>query len=124
MVATQDVSILGLLRSISAGTSLNVTPLAAGLFTLTLEIYGTGNGAVTYDITRDLCTRRDGGNTPTVCVWGFAAGTPVTLTAFPNAGFTVGGWDGCASINPAGTECSIALDSDRTVKVFINTPAP
>ncbi len=124
VIATQDVSILGLLRSISGGTSLNVTPLASGLFSLTLEIYGTGNGVVTNDVTHDLCTRRDGGNTPTVCVWGFAAGTPVTLTALPNAGYTVGDWVGCASINPAGTECSVALDSDRKVKVFINTPAP
>ena len=69
-----------------------------------LSVTNGGNGAV--------ASNPAGINCPSTCGAGYASGTPVTLTATPNAGFAFDGWTGECS----GTgSCSVTMNAARNV---------
>ncbi|MEW5743752.1 MAG: hypothetical protein AB1938_32870, partial [Myxococcota bacterium] len=79
------------------------TPADTGSFTLTVLKSGMGLGTVT----------GPGLDCGTTCTASVPAGTPVTLTAVPEAGSTFTGWSGCDTAN--GASCTVTLSADRTV---------
>ena len=82
--------------------------------TLTVTKAGNGGGTVTSDVPGIAC-----GDT---CSSDFIAGTPVTLTAAPNAVSTFMGWTGDCS--GTGT-CQVTMDAARSVRaVFARSYRP
>ena len=71
-------------------------------FGLTVNIVGTGAGAVTSSPSGIQC--------PGSCVAEFPMGSEVSLDAVPSEGSTFIGWSGCA-----GTPCAVTLDASRSV---------
>jgi hypothetical protein len=72
-------------------------------YTLTVSRSGTGAGTVT-----GLAV-----NCGATCSASYASGTPVTLTATPDAGSTVGSWTGCDSTS--GATCTLTMNGNRSV---------
>jgi prepilin-type N-terminal cleavage/methylation domain-containing protein len=50
-------------------------------------------------------------STPSLAYYSY--GTSVTLTAIPNSGYTVNGWNGCNTFR--GSTCTVIMDSSKTV---------
>jgi hypothetical protein len=74
--------------------------------TLTVALTGTGTGSVTSNPT--------GINCPGDCSQPFTSGTPVTLTARPNAGSSFSGWSGAPGCGAA-TTCLVTVTANQTV---------
>jgi hypothetical protein len=87
--------------------------------TLTLEKSGPGTGAV---------TSQDGGiNCDGICTDDTADYTHnsiVKLTSIPAPGFTFSRWEGCNSVSPDNTECTITMDSDKTITAAFTSANP
>jgi serine/threonine protein kinase len=81
---------------------------------LTVNKAGQGSGTVT--------SAPGGINCGTVCVFGFAHGTQVILTATPTAGSTFVRWAG--SCTGTTQSCTVTLDQARTVTATFNPPPP
>lgn len=80
---------------------------------LTLTFAGNGTGTVTDSPEALSCA------TPTPCLFQFASGTALTLTASPVGTSVFGSWAGCDSatnINP----CTLTLTGNRTVTATFN----
>ncbi len=81
--------------------------------THTLAVTNGGHGSVTSDPAGIACGSD--------CGEAFAAGTPVTLTAVPDAGYQFGGWGGACSGTGA---CTVALNANSSVSAtFTQLPA-
>jgi len=98
-------------RSIRATFASDV----AGSFELVVEKTGTGRGTITgEDSTCDAgCTR---------AAVRLPRGTKVGLTATAAAGSALVGWSGCDVAS--GGSCGLALDEDRTVRVWFESLKP
>ncbi|RJQ48256.1 MAG: hypothetical protein C4538_04135 [Nitrospiraceae bacterium] len=85
----------------------NLSSVSTHLFTIyttpVLTISKTGNGTVT----------ASGISCGNDCSQSYAHGTPVTLTATPDSGWTFGSWSGCDSTS--GTNCYVTMNGDKTV---------
>ena len=80
-------------------------------YDLTVDVVGSGSGTVTSSPSGIACG--------TDCTASFDDGTPVTLTATPDAGSTFAGWSGACS----GTaSCEVGMDSDREVSATFLDP--
>ena len=100
-------------------TTRNVTVAGAssGNATLTLTLTGGGHGVVEYTPIVTACSK----DSEPVCVREFANLSTVVLKATAYSGSSLGNWGtGCQSINPAGDECRIFMDGNRTMTLGIN----
>jgi hypothetical protein len=88
--------------AMSQARSVGAAFAGSGQFTLTVT-GGTG-GIVT--------TTPGGIDCGTRCVAGFAAGTPVSVIARPQAGYAFSGWSGACS---GSATCDLVLNGDRSV---------
>jgi len=89
----------------------NVVVLSIG-YPLTVTKSGTGTGTVT--------SSPSGINCGSDCGQGYLNGTPVTLTAAPDAGSNFSGWSGaCTGTDP----CNLTIDSPKNVTATF-LPAP
>jgi hypothetical protein len=88
------------LSQFTVGGDTSLTVSAAGTYTLTVTVSPAGSGTVTQD--PDLAQ--------------YPAGTVVTLTADPNAGWEFSHWSGAAS----GTEeeTTVTMNADRSVTAY------
>lgn len=80
---------------------------------LTVTFGGTGTGTVSDTQNSLNCA------TPTPCVFQYASGTALTLTATPAGTSVFGSWAGCdsaTSVNP----CTLTLTGNRTVTATFN----
>ena len=81
--------------------------------TFALSVATTGKGRVTSDPAGIDCG-------PT-CTADFVTGTPVTLTAHPDPGWTFGGWGGaCSGTGP----CTVTMDAAKSVSGDFLPPPP
>ncbi len=95
--------------SVDAGFALSGNP------TLSVSKAGTGTGSVSSSPAGITCG--------TTCSAPYAPGTPVTLTATPDAGSTFAGWSG-GTCSGTGT-CSVTLNANTTVTAtFTSTVNP
>jgi Tol biopolymer transport system component len=80
---------------------------------LSVTVTGIGAGTVTSNVGNIQCTKSGG-----ICTDNFDAGTTVTLTATPDAGFFFNGWlDACKGIAP----CTLTLNQAESVRAsFVN----
>ena len=92
-------------RSVTATFNLQV-------FTLSVAVAGAGSGTVT--------SSPAGINCGADCTEDYASGTPVTLTATPDAGSVFSGWGGACS--GTGT-CSVSMTQARSVTATFTLPA-
>jgi PKD repeat protein len=90
--------------------------LASGGTTLTLNLLGNGHGVVAYVPIVSACSK----DSEPTCVRQFPQGTQVVLSATAYSGSALGDWVGCTSLNAQGTECTVNLNINRTVSLFIN----
>lgn len=107
-------------RSAPAGLTLQEAcpadrqSLDGTLQTLTVSRAGPGSGALT--------SSPNGISCGTDCSQEYAPGASVTLTATPDAGSYVAGWQGAPC---SGTTCTVSMDTARTVTaVFATPPGP
>ncbi|MBY0399350.1 PKD domain-containing protein [Myxococcota bacterium] len=92
---------------------VTAVPGGSGDPTLTLSLLGTGDGSVTYTPAVMACSK----SSEPVCVRRFPTGTRVIMRATPYSGFRLGGWDGCDSVSPDGTSCTVTLTTSRSVSL-------
>jgi len=79
--------------------------------TLQLSFSFSGSGSVDVGAAGAACSSG-------VCSYPLAAGTVVTLTASPEAGWTFGLWSGCDRVD--GLTCTVTMDQNRTVATGFN----
>ncbi|HEU4384319.1 MAG TPA: hypothetical protein VFR85_12580 [Anaeromyxobacteraceae bacterium] len=81
------------------------------MYTLSVVKSGTGTGTVT-----------SGGaiSCGAICYTSLDAGTPVTLSATPDANSTFGSWAGCDSAS--GATCNVTMNASRTVTATFDAP--
>lgn len=85
--------------------------------TLMVQQLGTGAGTITSSPGGISCAPE--------CSAQFAHGSSVTLTAAPQSGSRLDGWNGCDELTGAGTQCVVAMNSNRQVSVtFEPTSTP
>jgi len=89
----------------ASGSIMTATLSAPQQYTLAINKQGTGSGTITSSPTRINCG--------TACSQSFDAGTPVTLTATPDASSIFTGWSGggCSGTG----ECTVTMNLDVTV---------
>jgi PKD repeat protein len=103
----------------SAETTRTVTVVSAAANSdLTLTILGGGAGVVTYTPAATSCSNETGAS-QIVCVRQFPTGSQVVLRGFAYSGSRIGEWSGCTSVNTVGDECSVTLDGNRNVSLFL-----
>lgn len=78
------------------------------------------NGTVSAPPSRTGSGINCGGPPPGTCQAGYAPDEIVTLTAFPQAGFQVGPWNGCDTF--VGPQCTVRASTARTVSVIFAVP--
>lgn len=95
--------------------SFTVIVDAPGRSALTLSLLGSGDGSVTYTPAVTACSK----SSEPVCVREFPTGTTVLMRATPYTGFRVGGWDGCDSVSPDETSCTVLMSAARSVSLVL-----
>lgn len=98
-------------KSVSVAVALTITPQGTSSVTLTVATAGLGTGSVV--------SLPAGIDCVTTCSATFPSGTPVTLTAMPDAVSTFTGWSGACS----GTgSCTVVLNGNTTVTATFGPP--
>ena len=90
--------------TMSANKSVSAAFSLAPPSSYTLSVTNGGGGSVT--------SSPQGINCGASCTTSFGAGTPVTLTASPSAGYQFGGWSGDCSGN--GLTCSLTMSANKS----------
>jgi hypothetical protein len=91
--------------TVSLTQNRTVTATFTPNYTLTVQKYGIGSGAI--------MSSPAGINCGGVCSGNYANGTQVTLTATPGSGLTFTNWSGCDSMN--GNTCTVTMTRNRIV---------
>ena len=95
--------------TVNAATAVTAT-FALQTFTLTVTKSGTGSGTVT--------SVPSGINCGSTCMFGYNAGTLVTLTPVPNSSSAFTGWSGaCTGLTP----CTVTMDAAKSVAASFDT---
>lgn len=91
--------------TVSGAKTVTATFTQSTVQTYQLTVSKTGSGTVTSSPSGISCG--------TACSGSFAAGAVVTLSASPEAGWSLSGWSGCD--NSSGNTCTVAMNAGRSV---------
>jgi Bacterial Ig domain/Divergent InlB B-repeat domain len=105
---TYTVQIAGTAPSALHGTTVQFTVNSEHALTVTKSAAGSGT----------ITSNPSGISCGSTCSKAFAAGTPVTLSAAPDAGSVFLGWSGDCS----GAGCQLTMDADKSVTANFDSP--
>jgi hypothetical protein len=104
-----DVTAAGIGRYVRMTGTLRTTTYGYSLFSF--EVYGTPN--ITYCLTSDVAPANSGSVTRNPQATCYTSGTPVTITAVPNAGYRFVNWSG--DLTGSTAQVTIAMSANRSI---------